>query len=97
MNATAAPIFDGLASNRIFEGIEPHVLEEIAPEVGVVQLRPGEVIFREGAQGDLLYLVGEGAVKILKSGRGGEQETLGFITLRPKKLPKARLQSQVGA
>ncbi len=79
MNSSVAQIFDGLASNRIFEGIEPHVLEEIAPEVGVVQLQPGEIIFREGDPGDLLYLVGQGSVKISKSGRGGEQETLGFI------------------
>ena len=45
----------------------------------MVHLEPGEVIFREGDPGDLLYLVGEGSVKISKSGRGGEQETLGYI------------------
>lgn len=38
-----------------------------------------EVIFREGDRGDVLYLVGEGAVKISKRGRGGQEETLGFI------------------
>ncbi len=79
MNASTVQVFDGLASNRIFEGIEPHVLQQIAPDVGVVQLQPGEIIFREGDRGDLLYLVGQGSVKISKSGRGGEQETLGFI------------------
>ena len=44
-----------------------------------MHLEEGEVIFREGDRGDLLYLVGEGSVKISKSGRGGEQETLSFI------------------
>ena len=79
MTALGLQAFDGLAKNRIFDGIEPDLLEQIAPEVRVVQLEPGEVIFREGDRGDLLYLVGEGSVKISKIGRGGAQETLGFI------------------
>lgn len=79
MTALGLQAFEGLANNRIFDGIEADLLEQIAPEVHVVQLEEGEVIFREGDPGDVLYLVGEGSVKISKSGRGGEQETLGFI------------------
>ena len=79
MTTTQARAFDQLATNRLFEGIEPHLLEGIAPDVQVMRIRAGEVIFREGDAGDLLYLVGEGAVKISKSGRGGQQETLGLI------------------
>ena len=79
MTALGLQAFEGLANNRIFDGIEADLLEQIAPEVHVVHLEEGEVIFREGDPGDLLYLVGEGSVKISKSGRGGEQETLGFI------------------
>jgi len=55
------------------------LLEKIAPNVQVVQLKAGEVVFREGDPGDVMYLVGKGSVKISKSGRGGQQETLGFI------------------
>jgi len=79
MTALALQAFEGLANNRIFEGIETDLLAQIAPSVRVVQLAEGEVIFREGDPGDLLYLVGEGSVRISKSGRGGEQETLGVI------------------
>jgi len=79
MTALVLQAFEGLANNRIFEGIETDLLEQIAPSVHVVQLAEGEVIFREGDPGDLLYLVGEGSVRISKSGRGGEQETLGVI------------------
>jgi signal transduction histidine kinase len=79
MSSSLAPAFDRLAQNRLFEGIEPELLEEIAPDVRVVQLNAGDVIFREGDPGNLLYLVGEGSVKISKSGRGGRQENLGFI------------------
>jgi signal transduction histidine kinase len=79
MSSSSAQAFDQLSQNRLFEGIKSDLLKEIAPDVRVVQLNEGEVIFREGDPGDLLYLVGEGSVKISKSGRGGQQETLGFI------------------
>ena len=79
MSSSLAKAFNQLAQNRLFEGIESDLLDEIAPDVHVVQLDAGEIIFREGDPGDLLYLVGEGSVKISKSGRGGQQETLGFI------------------
>jgi signal transduction histidine kinase len=79
MSSSLAGAFDQLAQNRLFEGIESNLLDEIAPTVHVVQLDAGDIIFREGDPGDSLYLVGEGSVKISKSGRGGQQETLGFI------------------
>src|SRR5689334_15152514 len=79
MSATTQETFDGLASNRLFEGIEANLLAQIAPDVSVVHLEPGEVIFREGDPGDFLYLVGEGSVKISKSNGGGQQKTLSYI------------------
>ena len=77
--ALAAENIEQFFHNRLFEGIRPALLHKIAPELSIVRLRPGEVIFKEGDQGDSLFLVGEGSVKISKRGRGGEQETLGFI------------------
>ncbi|HXA08456.1 MAG TPA: ATP-binding protein [Chthoniobacterales bacterium] len=79
MTSLSPMAFDGLAKNRLFEGIEPDLLGQIAPDVQVMQLDAGAVVFREGDRGDFLYLVGQGSIKISKSGRGGEQETLGFI------------------
>lgn len=79
MLSSPTQAFAQLSHNRLFEGIESDLLKEIAPDVQLIQLSEGEVIFREGDPGDLLYLVGEGSVKISKSGRGGEQETLAFI------------------
>jgi signal transduction histidine kinase len=79
MSSSLAAGFDQLAQNRLFEGIESDLLDQIAPDVQVVQVKAGEIIFREGDPGNSLYLVGEGSVKISKSGRGGQQETLGFI------------------
>lgn len=74
-----ARAFDHLAKNRLFEGIDPVLLQGIAGGVNVMRMAPGQVIFREGDPGNALYLVGEGSVRISKSGRGGQQETLGFI------------------
>jgi signal transduction histidine kinase len=80
MSTVASPCaFDQFAQNRLFEGIQAEVLYEIASDVDVLRLREAEIVFREGDQGDFLYLVGEGSVKISKVGRGGQQETLAFI------------------
>ncbi len=77
--AVASTVFEQFFGNQLFEGISPELLRGIAPEVEVVHLNPGDVIFREGDRGDSLYLVGEGSIKISKCGRGGEQETLAYI------------------
>ncbi len=76
---SAVKLFEQFSHNRLFEGIKPDVLEEIAPDVRVRRLQKGEIVFREGDSGDTLYLVGKGSVKISKAGLGGKQETLGFI------------------
>ncbi len=77
--ASSTCAFDQFARNRLFDGIAPGLLEEIAPELSIVRFGPGEVVFREGDPGDSLFLVGAGSIKISKRGRGGAQETLGFI------------------
>jgi signal transduction histidine kinase len=79
MSSSLARAFDHLAQNRLFAGIESDLLDEIVPDVRIVRLDAGEIVFREGDPGDLLYLVGEGSVKLSKSCRDGQQETLGFV------------------
>src|SRR5215212_10370732 len=65
--------------NRLFEGVPDAILAEIAPQIGIAQFAENDVVFREGDAGNILYLVGKGSIRISKSGRGGQQETLGFI------------------
>jgi signal transduction histidine kinase len=79
MSSSLASAFDQLAQNRLFEGIESELLKQIAPNVHLVHLRAGEILYREGDPGNLLYLVGEGSVKISKSRQGGQPETIGLI------------------
>ena len=76
---STAKAFGQLAQNRLFEGIESDLLKQIAADVEIVRLDAGEVVYREGDPGDSLYLVGSGSVKISKSGRGGQQETVGLV------------------
>jgi signal transduction histidine kinase len=77
--AASLDTFRCFAANSLFEGINPDVLEDIRYEMKTIRFKEGEVIFDEGDPGDSLYLVGEGSIKISKTGRGGKQETLGFI------------------
>ena len=70
---------DHFSHNRLFEGIRPEVLEDVAHELRIVRLDEGEVIFREGDPGGSLYLVGRGSVQISKLGHGGNLVTLAFI------------------
>ncbi len=79
MRSSLARAFDHLAQNRLFAGIESELLDKIAPEIGVARFDAGEIVYREGDPGDLLYLVGEGSVKLSKSCQNGQQETLGFV------------------
>ena len=78
---TSAPTkaFQQLCQNRLFEGIGAKVLERIRPDVNILQLKRGDVVFKEGDLGDSLYLVGEGSIKISKQGRGGRQEVLDYV------------------
>lgn len=71
--------FARFRDNHLFDGVPEDVLDEAAPEIEVVQLAENDVVFREGDPGEALYLVGTGSIKISKIGRGGQQETLGFI------------------
>jgi CRP-like cAMP-binding protein len=73
------PRLQPFLDNRLFAGIDSAVLKRIAPRIGVLRVQPGEVIFREGEPGNLLYLVGEGSVKISQPGDMGEPETVDYI------------------
>jgi signal transduction histidine kinase len=75
----AEPTHGQFRQNHLFDGVPPDVLEEIGPQIEVAEFAENAVVFREGDHGDALYLVGSGSIRISKSGRGGQQETLGFI------------------
>jgi len=65
--------------NRLFEGIDAVTIEQIAPKIGVLKKKPGEIIFREGQPGDSLYLVAKGCIKIARAADSAHQEILDFV------------------
>lgn len=67
------------SSNRLFEGLPAELVSEFGSQMTLLRYEEGEVVFGEGDAGDCLYLLCQGSVRISKTGRGGQQETLGFI------------------
>jgi signal transduction histidine kinase len=70
-----------LRENRLFAGLSAASVEKIGAGISLRQFAANEIIFREGDPGDCLYLIIEGHVRISKTGRGGLQETLNFMSL----------------
>ena len=67
-------------SNQLIVGIPEAAFGEFSRQIDLVEFAPGHVIFQEDDQGDCLYLIASGSVKISKRGRGGQQETLTYLT-----------------
>src|SRR5260370_1708808 len=65
--------------NRLFEGVDADIIERIAPKLGVLRKKPGEIIFREGEPGNSLYLVGKGCVKIAKAADSVDCEIFDYV------------------
>jgi signal transduction histidine kinase len=68
-----------LQNNRLFVGIPAELISDFGCDMTMLHYDRGDLIFSEGEPGDCLYLVIEGSIRISKAGRGGQQETLGFI------------------
>src|SRR5260370_7547507 len=80
MKTTArARAIEQFYDNRLFDGVDADVIEQIAPKIGVLRKKPGEIIFREGQPSDSLYLAGRGCVKIAKLGESIDQEIVDYV------------------
>jgi signal transduction histidine kinase len=62
--------------NNLFADVPPELMPALMEFVQIVSYKPDEIIFQEGDTADCMYLIGRGAVRISKRGRGGHQETL---------------------
>lgn len=76
----AGPAQDSFfTGNRLSQGLPPELVSQFGAKMALWHYGDGEVVFREGEAGDCLFLLCQGSVRISKTGRGGQQETLGFI------------------
>jgi NTE family protein/lysophospholipid hydrolase len=73
---------DFLAGVSIFAGMEPHLLAEITGQVEWCHVRGGGVLFRQGEEGDALYIVVSGRLQVILEGpdRRGIVRTLRDVT-----------------
>ena len=67
-------------NNELLTGMTEDAFDRFSRAIEIVHFGADEVIFEEGAPGDCLYLIARGSVKISKKGRGGQQETLTYLS-----------------
>jgi CRP/FNR family transcriptional regulator, cyclic AMP receptor protein len=60
----------------IFQGVEPSAAEALASELETIDFPRGHVIFAEGEQGDRLYIIANGKVKIGRKSPDGRENLL---------------------
>jgi len=65
-------MYDSISQHQLFSGLSPKELEALERSIQVRSFSPGEIIFRQGDQGDGLYLVRSGTVKITLTKEGEE-------------------------
>jgi CRP-like cAMP-binding protein len=65
-----------LSRAGIFQGVEPSAAEALGGELEQVDFPRGHVIFAEGEQGDRLYIIASGKVKIGRKSPDGRENLL---------------------
>ena len=68
-----------LAGSALFADLAPQALRFLAERANRVDLARGEVVFHEGDEGDTLYVIAEGLVKVWVSSSGGEEMVLATL------------------
>ena len=68
-----------LARAAIFQGVEPGAARTLVSRLRPVEFPPGHAFFNEGEQGDRMYVIIEGKVKIGRRSRDGQDS---WFTLR---------------
>ena len=64
------------AESAIFKDLDDEEIEQVAEICEVQDLKSGEYIFREGEEGDRLYIISEGKVRISRDIPGSGEEAL---------------------
>jgi signal transduction histidine kinase len=76
------PDCDFFCANELLAGIGDQTYKAIRKRIEIVHFEPREIIFDEEQSAEAVFLIAEGAVKISKRGRGGQQETLIYLMAR---------------
>jgi len=57
----------------LFKGLSPEVLSILAEQLRVIKVKRADVLFRKGSEGDCLYIIQQGAVKITLPSEAGDE------------------------
>jgi predicted acylesterase/phospholipase RssA/CRP-like cAMP-binding protein len=75
----SADVASILASSRLFSGLEPNTLEELARAVEHVRVPGGAALFYQGASADCLYIVASGRLRASVVQADGNERALGEV------------------
>jgi len=70
---------DVLTSAGIFQGVEPAAVSALRDDLTREEYSKGDVIIREGEQGDSLYIVTSGKVKLSRKAPDGRENLLSIL------------------
>jgi len=68
-----------LGRSEVFGGLRKPQLEKVAKSLAELRLEENQKVFSEGDLGDSFYIVGSGAVRIVKTGEAGDEEVLAIL------------------
>ena len=64
-------IVDSLCNIPLFDRLNGQELSVLAKYINIIELKPGEYVFREGDKGDYICFVEEGSLDVMKRSSGG--------------------------
>ncbi len=75
----SADVVESLGKIQLFSGIKPDGLRRVASICSEESYRLGDIVFREGDEGDKLYMLLEGKIRISREVSGMGEEALAVL------------------
>jgi len=69
-----------IQNSKLLKNLSPEALEKLEALLVKKELPAGEVIFREGTSGDVMYFIESGSIKITKTVEGDVQTPLAVLS-----------------
>jgi CRP/FNR family transcriptional regulator, cyclic AMP receptor protein len=73
------PRLDDLTASVLFEGVSPEGVQMALQGTTELSYQPGDVLIRQEAQGEAIYLLQSGVVRVTRSSLGGRVRLLGDL------------------
>ena len=69
-----------LSSIPLFKGLDSEALEDVSARLRLLKAKKGDVLFRKEMEGTVLYIIQEGAVKIVLRSEMGDEKILDIFS-----------------